>query len=75
MGCGVGHRRGSDLVWLGCRPAATAPIRPLAWEFPYAEGEALKRQKTKTKQNKKSLGLESALFSSTEQDLKSLLRL
>ena len=57
MSCGVGCRRGSDpmLLWLWCRLAATAPIRPLAWEPPYAEGVALKRQKTKqnkTKQNK-----------------------
>ena len=28
---------------------ATAPIRPLAWEPPYARGAALKRQKTKKK--------------------------
>ena len=34
---------------LWCRPAATALIRPLAWEPPYAEGAALKRQKTKKK--------------------------
>jgi len=36
MSCGVGHRCSSDLVllWLWCRPAATAPIRPLAWEPP-----------------------------------------
>ena len=38
-------------VW--CRPEATAPIRPLAWEPPYVMGEALKnqqqqQQKTKT---------------------------
>ena len=41
MGC----RRGSDLVWLWLwhRPVATAPIRPLAWEPPYAGDEALKR--------------------------------
>ena len=26
------------------RPAATAPIRPLAWEPPYAVGEALQKQ-------------------------------
>ena len=26
------------------RPAATAPIRPLAWESPYAEGAALKKK-------------------------------
>ena len=47
MSCGVGCRRGSDLVllWLWCRLTATAPIRPLAWESPYATGVNLKRQK------------------------------
>ena len=54
MSCGIGHRRGSDpaLLWLWCGPAATAPIRPLAWEPPYAAGAALekaKRQKRKKK--------------------------
>jgi len=41
---GVGGRYGSDLVllWLWCRLAAVAPIRPLAWEPPYAVGVALK---------------------------------
>jgi len=49
MNCGVGHRHGSDLMllWLWCRPAAIAPIRPLAWEYQYAAGAALKRQKIK----------------------------
>ena len=44
VSCGVGRRRGSDpvLLWLRCRPAATAPLRPLAWEPPYAAGTALK---------------------------------
>jgi len=28
------------LLWLWCRPVATAPIRPLAWEPPYAVGAA-----------------------------------
>ena len=43
----VGHRWGSDpaMLWLWHQPAATAPIRPLAWEPPYAVGVALKRQK------------------------------
>ena len=38
MTCGVGCRRGLDqaLLWLWCRPMARAPIRPLAWEPPYA---------------------------------------
>ena len=29
---------------LWCRPAAVAPIRPLAWEPPYAVGVALKNK-------------------------------
>jgi len=37
------------LLWLWCRLAAAAPIKPLAWEPPYAAGAALKRQKTKKK--------------------------
>ena len=47
MSCGVGCRPGSDLVLLclWCRPAATALIRPLAWEPPYAAGMDLKRKK------------------------------
>ena len=40
------------LLWLWCRPAAIAPIRPLAWEPPYATSVALKRQ-DKTRQDKK----------------------
>ena len=47
LSCGVGHRSGSDPKWLRCRTAATVLIRPLAWELPYADGEALK-SKTKT---------------------------
>ena len=35
------------LLWLWCRLAAVAPIRPLAWEPPYAAGAAPKRQKSK----------------------------
>ena len=40
MSCGVGQRHGLDpvLLWLWCRLTATAPIRPLAWEPPYATG-------------------------------------
>jgi len=40
------------LLWLWSRPAATAPIRPLAWEPPYATGVALEKAK-KTKKKKK----------------------
>ena len=38
MSCGVGCRRGLDPVWLWLwgRLASVAPIRPLAWEPPYA---------------------------------------
>ena len=31
-------------LWLWCRPAAVAPVPPLAWEQPYAAGAALKRK-------------------------------
>ena len=54
MNCGVGRRHSSDLalLWLWHRPMATGPIRPLAWEPPYATGAALKGQKTKKKKKK-----------------------
>ena len=50
MSHGVGPRQGLDaaLLWLWRRLAATAPIRPLAWEPPSAAGvaqEMAKRQK------------------------------
>ena len=51
MSCGVGRRCSLDLalLWLWCRPAATAPIRPLAWEPPYATGTALEKAKRRKK--------------------------
>ena len=54
MSCGEGHIRGSDpeLLWLWCRLVATAPIRPLAWEPPYAVGAALEKTKTNKQTNK-----------------------
>ena len=50
MSCGVGRRCGSNpvLLWLWCRLATTALIRPLAWEPPYATGanqEIAKKEK------------------------------
>ena len=55
MSCDVGRRSGLDptLLWLWCRPAATALIRPLTWEPPYAEGAALKKAK-RQKTNKQT---------------------
>ena len=41
------------MPWLWRRPAATAPIQPLAWELPAAHA-ALKRQKKKKKKKKKN---------------------
>ena len=60
------------LLWLWRSPVAAALIRPLAWEPPYAASAALKRQKTKTKQNKKktqsgtSYSLQVSLFPSVK---------
>ena len=44
----MGRRRGLEPVLLWRRPSATALIRPLAWEPPYAAGAALKRQNKQT---------------------------
>ena len=54
VNCGVGHRHSSDLalIWLWCRPLATAQIQPLAWELPCAMGAALKRQNNNNNNNK-----------------------
>ena len=51
--CGVGCRRGLDLAWLRLCLAQAGSYSFLAWEAPYAAGEALKRQKDK-KQNKQT---------------------
>ena len=44
------------MLWLWLKPAATVPIRPLAWEPPYAVGTALKRQKKKKERKKEISG-------------------
>ena len=45
---GEGRRRGSDpiLLWLWHKLVAPALIPPLAWEPPYAVGEALEKAKS-----------------------------
>ena len=55
MSCGVGHKHGSDPVFLllWCKPTAVALIQPLAWELPYAMSEVLKKQKEKKKEHEK----------------------
>ena len=59
MSYGVGCRCGSDpaLLWLWCRPGATAPIGPLAWEPPYAAGVAQEMAKRQNKKQKVLGGL------------------
>ena len=41
------------MPWLWRRAAAIAPIRPLAWEPPYATGAALEKAKRQKKKKKK----------------------
>ena len=57
MSCDVDHRSSSDPVllwlWLWRRPAAIAPIPPLAWELPYATSAALKKKKKEKEKKKK----------------------
>ena len=54
VSCGVGRRCGLDpeLQWLWRKSAATAPIRPLAWELPYTACAALEKTKQKNKKTK-----------------------
>ena len=56
LGCGVGHRCGSDpaLLWLWHRLAAMALIGPLAWEPPHAVGAAVEKTKRQKKSNNKT---------------------
>ena len=52
----IEQRSDPELLWLWHRLVATAPIRPLAWEPPYAMGATLektKRQKDKKKKKKR----------------------
>ena len=60
----MGRRCGLDLalLWLWCRPAATALIRPLAWKPPYATGAALKREKEKKKKEKQQKQQQTFIF-------------
>ena len=55
MSCGIDGRRGSDpaLLWLWCRPVASAPIQPLAWEPSHAVAAAQEIAK-KTKKKEKA---------------------
>lgn len=66
MSCTVGHRQGSDPVWLWLwlwhRLAAAALIQPLAQELPCAAGLALKIKKKKV-----SLGTEAGPRSPSPQ--------
>jgi len=56
VSCGVGRKRGLDpeLLWLWCRLVATAPIRPLAWDPPYATGAALEKAKKDKNEKQKT---------------------
>ena len=47
------------MLWFWRRPAATAPIGPLAWEPPYAAGAALEKAK---RQKKKKIILQKRDF-------------
>ena len=64
MSCGVGHRRGPDLVllWLWHRLAGAALIGTLAWEPPQAVSAALKKDKRQKKKEKRKWA-HSLLFS------------
>ena len=72
MSCDVGHRLSSGpvLLWLGYRPAAIAPIPPLAWEPPYATGAPLKRKRKKGKREGRKEGREERINKEKERKRK-----
>jgi len=55
------------LLWLWLRPAATAPVRPLAWEPPYTagsrprNGKKMKEKRKKERKKEKLTDLENTL--------------
>ena len=59
MSCGVGRRCSLDLalLWLWHGPAATAPIRPITWEFPCAVDAGLGKKKKKERKENSQLSL------------------
>ena len=59
------------MLWLWRRPAAVAPIQPLAWKPPYAMGAALKKKKKKKTQ--KTNPNEVMPFAATWKQLESLI--
>ena len=50
------------LPWLWCRPAAAAPIPPLAWELSYAAGVALKKRNSWVQEFPGGLGVRTWCF-------------
>ena len=71
MSCALGCSHGSDpaLLRLWCRLAATAPIWPLAWELPYAEGAAQEMVKRQNKKQKNEQTNKKTTFKSLPQIL------
>ena len=71
VSCGVARRLGSDLalLWFWRSLAAVALIQPVAWEPPYAVGEALKIQKKKRRKEKKKKLTEITQLCECFQDL------
>ena len=72
MSCGVGHRQGTNpvLLWLWCRPAAVAPIGPLAWEPPCAVSAALKCKVKQNKTNKQKKNVSQSWVKITSKEMK-----
>ena len=66
MSCGADCRCGSDpvLLWLWRRPAATAPIRPLAWDPSYVAGSGPRKDKKERKRKGLSVSADDQWMSS-----------
>ena len=48
----------SGMLWLWYRPAAAAPVQPLAGKLPYVAGASIKRKKKKKRKERKNSEME-----------------
>ena len=60
------------MLWLWCRPAATVPVGPLAWESTYVAGAALKRPKKKRKEKENTVASKRIKYLRVTKEVKDL---
>jgi len=72
MSFSIGHRCGLSPLLLWLWPAAVALIQPVAWEFPYAAGEAPKTKKKKKKKEEELINFTVHISKTTKRSSEKL---